>query len=113
MMKILIKWQEEYIYIFQINRFKSSTGAEGVIRSPCFWLLTRQSVRIHDLQFSVDFSPVSDRDGPLFGDLERGQIQSLHESLRTREYAPLAVEPSEGRIQAFDCIRCVESLPDV
>jgi hypothetical protein len=36
MMKILIKWQAETHDIF----FKSSAGAEGVIRSPYLWLLT-------------------------------------------------------------------------
>ena len=36
MMKILIKWQEEHTVGCLIYKFKSSTGAEGVIRSPVF-----------------------------------------------------------------------------
>lgn len=84
-----------------------------IIRSPVFWSLTRQPVRIHDFQFSVDLSPVPDWDSPLLGDLKCSQIQSLHESLRTREYASLAIEPSEGRIQAFNGVCCIESLSDI
>ncbi len=79
MMKTLIKWQEENLYIFLKIKFKSSTGAEGVIRSPCFWLLTRQPVRIHDLQFSVDFSLVSDN--AVFPDRKMNSIDEYNRGI--------------------------------
>ena len=76
-------------------------------------LLFRESSLIHNAEFTVDLSPVSNAHSPFFSGFESCQIQGFQERCITWKYASLTVELTVGGIQTFDCIGRVNNLSDI
>lgn len=68
---------------------------------------------VHNTEFTVDLSPVSNAHSPFFSSFESCQIQGFQERCITWKYASLTVELTVGRIQTFNCIGRVNNLSDI
>ena len=87
----------------------SKTSFSSCIQILLFW----ESSLVHNTEFTVDLSPVSNAHSPFFSSFESCQIQGFQERCITWKYASLTVELTVGRIQTFDCIGRVNNLSDI
>ena len=72
-----------------------------------------EPVGVHDLQLAQDFTPVSQRHSPFFGNLMRCKIQSLQERCIARKYTSLLIQTAIAAVKALNGVGGVNDLPDV
>ena len=87
----------------------SKTSFSSCIQILLFW----ESSLVHNAEFTVDPSPVSNAHSPFFCGFKSCQIQGFQECCITWKYASLTVELTVGRIQTFNCIGRVNNLSDI
>ena len=78
----------------------------------CF-LLFWQSAFVHNTQFAVNATPVSEGRSPFFRCFKGSQIQSLHQSRWAGKYASLRVQAAVGTVQTFDGIGRINNFSDI
>ena len=72
-----------------------------------------EPVGVHDLQLAQDFTPVSQRNSPFFGNLMRCKMQSLQERCIARKYTSLLIQTAIAAVKALNSVGGVNDLPDV
>ena len=71
-----------------------------------FW----QPSLVHDAQFPINLTPVTDRHRPLFRSLKGGQIQGFEQRSIAWKYTPLAVQLPVSGIQTLNGIGGINDL---
>ena len=94
------------------------TGLSGHVKSrrkfPPVWLeiygLFWQPSLVHDTQFPINLTPVTDRHRPLFRGLKGGQIQGFEQRSIAWKYASLSVQLPASGIQTLNGIGGINDL---
>ena len=74
-------------------------------------LIPGQPAGIHDVQFRIDLSPVSNGHGPFFRQLPGRQVERLEQTHGVGEDRAATVQPAEAAVQALYGVGGVHDLP--
>ena len=109
-----LNWSFQLLfYIYDMISGMSRADVKNVLLIMHTDSAIRESSLVHNAEFTVDPSPVSNAHSPFFSSFESCQIQGFQECCITWKYASLTVELTVGRIQTFNCIGRVNNLSDI